>query len=78
MARDLTTALEALDAGNWDRAHEIVQADCSPEAAWIHAHLHRLEGDRGNADYWYNRANRPHARGSLQEERDEIKRQIAH
>ncbi|MER0238099.1 hypothetical protein [Fulvimarina sp. MAC8] len=78
MANDLKTAIEALEAGEWDRAHSIVQNDASREAAWIHAHLHRIEGDRGNADYWYNRANRPKNFGTLEEERAEIKRELSH
>jgi hypothetical protein len=52
-------ALQALwwDAkGDWDRAHECAQGDESAEAAWVHAYLHRKEGDAGNAAYWYRRA----------------------
>ena len=72
MAHHLTEALDALQAGQWDRAHSIVQSDASADAAWIHAHLHRIEGDEGNAAYWYRRAGRPAARGSLDEERQAI------
>ncbi|MEN3791311.1 hypothetical protein [Fulvimarina sp. MAC3] len=78
MANDLKTAIEALEAGEWDRAHSIVQENASREAAWIHAHLHRIEGDKGNAEYWYNRANRPQNFGTLEEERAEIKRELSH
>ncbi len=42
--------------GNWDVAHEIVQEIDSMQAAWIHAYLHRVEGDLNNAKYWYKRA----------------------
>lgn len=45
--------------GNWDEAHRIVQGQSSAEAAWVHAHLHRIEGDLGNARYWYSQAARP-------------------
>lgn len=45
--------------GEWDRAHGIVQADDGREAAWVHAWLHRVEGDLDNAAYWYRRAARP-------------------
>lgn len=45
--------------GEWDAAHGIVQSDDGPEAAWVHAHLHRVEGDLANARYWYRRAGRP-------------------
>jgi hypothetical protein len=48
--------------GNWDKAHTLVQDIETPDAAWIHAYLHRREGDTLNADYWYRRAGkvRPH------------------
>lgn len=42
--------------GNWDNAHNIVQNLEDKNASWIHAYLHRKEGDIGNADYWYRRA----------------------
>lgn len=45
--------------GNWNRAHETVQAIDSVDAAWVHAHLHRVEGDLDNAAYWYRQAGRP-------------------
>lgn len=45
--------------GDWDAAHELVMADESREAAWVHAYLHRLEGDRSNAGYWYRKAGKP-------------------
>jgi len=44
--------------GDWARAHEVAQADDSREGAWVHAYLHRQEGDLANADYWYHRAGR--------------------
>ena len=57
----------------WDRAHEVVQdhegeADCD----WVHAHLHRVEGDTANAGYWYHRARQPVASGDLAAEREAI------
>lgn len=55
--------------GEWDKAHILVQDDPSRDAAWVHAHLHREEGDLGNAAYWYNRAGRPMPEASLEEER---------
>lgn len=45
--------------GDWERAHELVQAVAGREGAWVHAYLHRKEGDPGNAAYWYARAGRP-------------------
>lgn len=45
-------------SGEWDKAHEAVQSDASDDAAWVHAYLHRKEGDMANASYWYGRAGR--------------------
>lgn len=56
---DLMQAVDLALAGDWERAHEIVQQDETDlQAAWIHAVLHRIEGDLGNARYWYRRAGR--------------------
>jgi hypothetical protein len=55
-----------LDArGDWDGAHAAAQAAGGPEGAWVHAYLHRKEGDEMNAGYWYARARRPVASESL-------------
>jgi hypothetical protein len=68
----LALALEALwwDArGDWDRAHACAQAEeADPASAWVHAYLHRKEGDLANAAYWYRRAGRPVACGELEPE----------
>ncbi|SFL90506.1 hypothetical protein [Methylobacterium pseudosasicola] len=61
-------ATETADA-TWARAHALVQDASEPDAAWVHAHLHRIEGDDGNARYWYGRAGRTVPRGTLAEER---------
>lgn len=61
-------ALEEDQKGNWEAAHELVQDLSTPEAAWIHAYLHRKEGDPSNARYWYNRAGKPTYEGSLESE----------
>ena len=58
--------------GDWDRAHKLVQDEDSREAAWVHAHLHRVEGDSSNAAYWYRRAGQPEATGPLDAEWAEI------
>ena len=58
--------------GNWDAAHKIVMAEETAEAAWVHAYLHRVEGDLGNAGYWYRRASKPVATSSLETEWEEI------
>ncbi len=58
--------------GNWERAHLTVQDDPSPEAAWVHAYLHKQEGDQSNARYWYVRSNRNTMKLSLKEEWEKI------
>lgn len=68
---DLRGALLALwwDAkGDWNRAHEIAQDVSGADGAWVHAYLHRKEGDLGNAAYWYRRAGRDVAVGDLRAE----------
>ncbi len=72
---DWPDALVALwwDAkGNWKMAHEVAGADESPDAAWVHAYLHRKEGDLGNANYWYRAARKPVAHGPFEKERNHI------
>ena len=68
----LIPPLEALwyvRKGNWDRAHAIVQKHEDDNAfAWVHAHLHRIEGDLANAGYWYRRAGKKTAGAALEEE----------
>ena len=58
--------------GKWDEAHRLVQDDRNEAAAWVHAFLHRVEGDASNAGYWYAIAGRPHCVGSLSSEWQEI------
>ncbi len=58
--------------GGWDSAHQLVQNEETREAAWVHAHLHRIEGDLDNAGYWYGRAKRSRSDRPLPEEWDEI------
>ena len=50
---------------NWDRAHKIVMDEGGKDCAWVHAHLHRIEGDLENARYWYRQAGRAQASGAL-------------
>ena len=67
----LSPSLRALweDArGNWSAAHTIVQDLEDQTGSWIHAYLHRKEGDLGNAGYWYRRAGQPVAQDGLEEE----------
>jgi hypothetical protein len=54
--------------GDWDTSHKIVQDDAGREAAWVHAYLHRVEGDLPNASYWYRTAGKPVATGALDDE----------
>ena len=58
--------------GNWETAHNIAQSISSELSSWIHAYLHRVEGDLSNADYWYKRAGKPQFQGSTEAEADEI------
>lgn len=58
--------------GDWDKAHQTVQNDDSPESAWVHAYLHRKESDISNAHYWYRRAGKPPYSGSLESEWEQI------
>ena len=58
--------------GQWDAAHKIVQDEDTVDAAWVHAYLHRVEGDLGNAGYWYRQANQPVAKDSLEAEWERI------
>jgi hypothetical protein len=58
--------------GDWERAHKLVMDEDGPEAAWVHAYLHRMEGDLPNARYWYGQARRTAATGSLDAEWDVI------
>jgi len=57
---------------DWNKAHKLVMDDDGADCAWVHAYLHRVEGDRDNARYWYGRARRPPAGGDLAEEWAEI------
>ena len=50
---------------DWNKAHEIVMDHDDPNSAWVHAHLHRVEGDLSNARYWYRRAGRSPETGDL-------------
>ncbi len=71
----LAPALVALwhDArGEWQAAHGLAQNVDNDDGSWVHAYLHRKEGDSTNAEYWYRRAGRPAATGPLQDEWDQI------
>ncbi len=73
---DTNILLEALDLdmmGDWEAAHRIVQHYDDAESHWIHAYLHRKEGDLWNASYWYDRANRKLPTKHLDEEWQDIR-----
>jgi hypothetical protein len=67
----LSLALQSLwfDArGDWDKAHDLAQQEGDSTGAWVHAYLHRKEGDASNARYWYAQARKPAYSGSLEDE----------
>lgn len=76
---ELSLVLQALwwDAkGEWTKAHECAQQRETRDHAWVHAYLHRKEGDVSNARYWYRQAGRPEANRTLEEEWNEITREL--
>lgn len=79
LPNNLSPVLQALwHAGkdNWQAAHDIVEHLESMEASWVHAYLHRVEGDQWNAGYWYRRAGKPMPDYSLDQEWNEIVDQV--
>ncbi|KXU35257.1 hypothetical protein AXK12_06040 [Cephaloticoccus capnophilus] len=75
----LSAELRALwhDAkGDWEAAHKWVMHSESRAAAWVHAYLHRKEGDLANASYWYARALQPVVEAPLEEEWEQIARAL--
>ena len=76
---DLPALLQALllDAmGDWDAAHGIAQNELTRDGSWVHAYLHRKEGDLGNASYWYSIAGRNMPDTGLEEEWESISREL--
>ncbi|WP_198664936.1 hypothetical protein [Lewinella sp. IMCC34191] len=70
---DLSLPLQSmwwLGKNNWDHAHDLIDSAPGSENAWVHAHLHRIEGDESNANYWYRRAGRETPDYGLSKERD--------
>jgi len=77
--KGLSRALQALwhdRRGNWDEAHGLAQSADGGDGAWVHAYLHRKEGDEGNADYWYRLAGQHKPAGELPEEWQQIARTL--
>jgi hypothetical protein len=58
--------------GDWTAAHEEAQSGDDRDSAWVHALLHREEGDQFNSEYWYRKAGKPVFKGSLKEEREQM------
>ena len=72
---DIPSLLQALlldAAGDWKNAHVIAQNEHNKDGSWVHAYLHRKEGDLGNASYWYNNAGKSMPDMSLEEEAEYI------
>ena len=69
---DLLRALWWDAKEEWDKAHDIAQDIHTAEGSWIHAYLHRKEGDQFNAGYWYRRAGREPFEGTLENEWEEM------
>ncbi len=73
--KGMSPALEAMwnqAKGDWDEAHRLAQSDKSPNGCLVHAYLHRVEGDNGNAAYWYRMAGKDVCTSRLVEEWEEI------
>ena len=58
--------------GDWEKAHQLVQDLTDINASWVHAYLHRKEGDTWNADYWYSKAGKKRPSCSLAEEWEQL------
>lgn len=72
----LALALWREARGDWDAAHEVAQAADDADGSWVHAYLHRKEGDAFNAGYWYRRAGKPVCKSTLAEEWEAIARAL--
>jgi hypothetical protein len=71
----LSRALQSLwwmEKGDWNRAHGLIDDAEGVDECWVHAHLHRVEGDLANASYWYRQARKPESTSALETERAEI------
>lgn len=69
-------ALWWMAKGDWERAHLLVNDRSGADDAWVHAHLHRVEGDQANAGYWYRRAGKAPSTVSLETERETIAKEL--
>lgn len=57
---------------DWHKSHQTIDTASDRSCAWVHAYLHRKEGDLSNARYWYRRSGQPESKLSLTEERQQI------
>ena len=71
LSRELQSLWHACK-GDWDTAHRVAQDIPGANSSWVHAHLHREEGDINNARYWYARAGKSESSASIEDERQEI------
>lgn len=75
----LPKALKALwydKKGDWSKAHRIVQDANDTNSAWVHAYIHRKEGDSSNASYWYRRSGRSESKEGLHQEWEQIAKEL--
>ncbi|MGI9455201.1 MAG: hypothetical protein ACR2NU_01485 [Aeoliella sp.] len=77
MTCDHVQALDLAKEGKWEEAHELVQAHSDEYSCLIHGYLHRVEGDLGNAEYWYRRAGAEMHKNTLEEELQRLSSLIA-
>ena len=66
-------AIRLIEKGDWEASHRLIQMYNTQTACWIHAHLHRIEGDLWNAAYWYERAGKKMTGLSFEAELKQIK-----
>ena len=62
--------------GDWHKSHKLIDRESDRDCAWVHAYLHRVEGDLSNARYWYRRSGKPESQLTLTEERQQIARAL--
>jgi hypothetical protein len=77
MACDHNKVLQLAQAGNWEEAHALVQVHGDEFSCQIHGYLHRVEGDLGNASYWYSRGNMKLPNNTLEQEFNRLQGRLA-
>jgi hypothetical protein len=66
------TAIWWLKNRNWQKAQDLIDKEPGPDAAWVHALLHRMAGDEPNANRWYGRSGRPRENQTIRHELEEM------